>query len=998
MRKKILILVLFLLQCSLSHSQPGQIDNSFNSSGVGAYGGTPPPAALDGSADGNVYKSAVYVGASNPNKDKIIIIGRLTSYNGVARKYIARLNPDGTLDETWVAPTLSSGYLYCVTILSNNKVLIGGSFTVSGGGFTYRNIARLNADGSLDTTFIPLGIGVTRGAGNGEVHAISVYSNRVFVGGTFTLFNGQAKSRIVKLNTDGTTDATFVGSFNGEVRAIAFQTRSPHAGKVLVGGFFEGTTSHPTAGRIVRLTTTGDLDTTFNNGAQTAWGGSAVFDILVVPYSYYAGSTLINTERIYAGGKFATYNAQVSRSIVRLNASGEKDFVPVGLQLNDVVFSIKAQPDGKLLLGGNLDRYNSTATVSTANETVIPKGIARISADGILDTTFLTGAGFNGGTTVYEGSSVVRDIVLQSDGKIIVGGDYLTYDNTPRRMIARIKTRECFNAAVYDSGWDNNIIPTNDTYYMVVVSGTLTIPTNTHMIACELEIKPGATLIIEEKASLTVKGIVMNNGTFHIDNAGSLVQIKEDAVNADLGTGVFTMIRKTTPVKKFDFTYWCSPVEQQTLFNLSPETLSDKYYEFKTATNTWANPVGGSSATMADGKGYIIRAPQTFSTTVPSVYTATFQGKPHNGLVKATITKNGFNSWNLIGNPYPSAIDADLFLDANVTKIGGSMYLWTHNTAVNPSTGAYQYTSDDYAVYNKTGNINTSPTNAPFEGKIASGQGFFVEGLVTNGFASFTNAMRVTSENENNSQFYRMSNETASVEEANVTVTAEKHRLWINLTNAQGAYKQTLVAFASGATNDFDRSFDAKVFNANSYVNLYSISNSQNLAIQGRALPFDSSEVIPLGYSSTIAGTFSIVLDHFDGLFQNEPVYLLDKLTNTVHNLKQSAYSFTTATGTFNERFELRFMGATDSLSTNDALLANEGFVVLSQNRTASLKSTIAIESVEIYDVAGKLLMQQSGIDSTDFTSSDLNAENNVIVIKAILSNQQEVVRKLILR
>src|SRR5690606_12582908 len=132
-------------------------------------------------------------------------------------------------------------------------------------------------------------------------------------------------------------------------------------------------------------------------------------------------------------------------------------------------------------------------------------------------------------TGVYGSAGTLRNIFLQSDGKIIVSGDFTEYDNNPRRMIARIKTRECFNAAVYydETGWDGGQLPVDDTYYVVIVDGTVTVPSGMHLQACELEIKPGATLIIEENASITVKGMLMNNGTFIVNDSGALVQIEE---------------------------------------------------------------------------------------------------------------------------------------------------------------------------------------------------------------------------------------------------------------------------------------------------------------------------------------------------------------------------------------------------------------------------------------------------------------------------------------
>ena len=133
------------------------------------------------------------------------------------------------------------------------------------------------------------------------------------------------------------------------------------------------------------------------------------------------------------------------------------------------------------------------------------------------------------------------------------------------------------------------------------------------------------------------------------------------------------------------------------------------------------------------GKGYIIRGPETFSTNTPAIYEAVFGGVPNNGIVTVPIAVTGTS--NLIGNPYPSAIDADVFIRTNTEIIDGTIYLWTHNTPITNNV----YTSDDYAVYNLLGGVGTRTAlksginNTKPNGKIASGQSFFVTSLMVAG-------------------------------------------------------------------------------------------------------------------------------------------------------------------------------------------------------------------------------------------------------------------------
>ena len=1017
MKTKLYLTLIFLIMSFLGHAQPGDIDITFNGSGIGAFGVTNPlspnPSQAQKDADGNVYNSRVY--EDGVNKDKIVIVGRFLSFNREVRRYIARLNPDGSVDTSFSGPIAISGYIYTLEILPDGKILIAGGFSTGG----YKNFARLNENGSLDTTFnpgtSPRG-GTSDAAGNGGVvHAIAVQTtgttvNNIVIGGDFNYWNGAAcRLNMQRLDANGNQDTAFnaiPGYVNGEIRALAFQ-----GNKIIVGGFFTGY-SYPAGSpsslvgkkrsRVLRMNADGTFDDTFNphggangNNETGATGGTGtgpgVYDVYVMP----PGSG-IHANRIYVVGKFTKYNNVSKVSIVRLLSEGGLDSTwnpgLDGFAVEEVAststttgygycaFSIKAQPDGNILIGGNFRQYNGE---------IFAKGLIRLKPGtsaspigGARDTNFITGTGFIGGTNVFQGTSIVRDIMLQSDGKIIVGGDFEQYNTTTRRMLARIKTRECIKAGVYSNGtWSEDGIPTSNDFYMAIASGTFTIPTGTNMQACELEVKTGATLIIQPGASLTVKGIVMNNGTFTVENTGSLVQVKEDTKNADLGAGTFTMKRAVTQFKPFDFVYWSSPVEDQILHDLSPLTRFDKYYKFNTASNAWQVITDGLE-TMVEAKGYIARA-GTDITSSNSIFNAAFIGRPHNGKITIPMVKSGVNDMNLIGNPYPSAIDAKLFLaestsnDANISPI---IYLWSHATPIAASGNLYAYSSSDYIAYNKVGGVMTNPTGVPFQGKIGAGQAFFVK-AINPVDAVFTNTMRLT---DNNTQFYKNA----------ATTQDSDNRIWLDLTNEQGAFKQTLIGFSEGATNGIDRAYDGIGINGNSFVNFYSIVDSNKLVIQGRALPFDANQAVPLGYSTTVAGTFKISLHQFDGLFQNQNVYLLDKLTNTVQDIKATGYTFNTEVGTFDNRFELKFTNA--ALGTKDAAMADQSAVVFAENHKISIQSTESISSVAVYDLTGKLLYTKNGIDAVSFSTETINAGNQVLMVQITFKNNAILTKKVL--
>jgi len=149
------------------------------------------------------------------------------------------------------------------------------------------------------------------------------------------------------------------------------------------------------------------------------------------------------------------------------------------------------------------------------------------------------------------------------------------------------------------------------------------------------------------------------------------------------------------------------------------------------------------------------------------------------------------------------------------------------------------------------------------------------------------------------------------IEKNKINVVTERNRVWLNFTNTGGAFKQILVGYVTGATNGWDNLYDGVSLDSNPYVDFYSINSDKYLTIQGRALPFVNTDVVPLGYKTVIAGTFEISIDHVDGVLVNQDIFLEDKTTGVFHNLKKGSYSFSTSTGRFNDRFALVYIDNT---------------------------------------------------------------------------------------
>ena len=557
--------------------------------------------------------------------------------------------------------------------------------------------------------------------------------------------------------------------------------------------------------------------------------------------------------------------------------------------------------------------------------------------------------------------------------------------------------------------WTPNGVPT--AINCVVVPNTPNKPeiigSNYDAYAYSLTILAGGNLDVLSGNSITVTDVVTVNpsGGFTIENNASLVQI-----NNVPNIGNINVERTTQPMYRYDYTYWGSPLtlaSNFTLGNLSPTTQPDKYYSWNPTTVTGGNGswIQESIATVMDpNKGYIVRAPQTYSMnpTVTQAYTANFIGVPNNGDIPVTISVGSqpallFNDkLNLLGNPYPSAINADLFLNHsnNVGLIDGTIYFWTHHSPpsaayVNPFYGnySYNYTAGDYATYTTLGGTNTVPTGygsipggyigATPNGYIAAGQGFFVKGLA-NGNALFTNAMR---ERGNNADFFRITDQT------------EKQRVWLNLANAQGGFSQAMVGYVDGATLEYDRGFDGSSFSGN-FVSLYSVqADAQTLTIQGRPAPFVDSDQVALGYHATALNNYTIGIDHFDEAFDSQPIYLEDKLLNIIHDIKASPYVFASEIGTFNTRFVLRYTNSFLSVQNPNATI---GLTALIVNQRMMVQASESIVSIQVFDISGKHIKTYEPENAMKKYESEFIFAEGVYVAKITLESGAIETRKLI--
>ncbi len=333
--------------------------------------------------------------AMRAQNGNFLVGGFFSTYNGKPCRGLARLQPDGALDETFnPGGSGPNGAVYDIAIDSNGKILIGGNFTQYNGS-TRNRVARLNADGTLDASFNP-------GTGpNATVETVAIQANgMILIGGSFSTVYGVSKPGIARLTHEAALDNNFNtgAGVNAAVRRIVVLSDQ----RILLGGDFtryDGTER----GRLARINATGSLDGTF--AAGTGANGTVR---VIEPLS---------DDNILIGGAFGAYDGIARGGIARLTALGENDgaFNP-GTGANREVRAIAVRPDGKLLVGGAFTRFDH---IGSDNR----NGVALLEANGFLNASFVPPSG---------SANNVRALLSVDVNKVLIGGWVRTADRSTR--------------------------------------------------------------------------------------------------------------------------------------------------------------------------------------------------------------------------------------------------------------------------------------------------------------------------------------------------------------------------------------------------------------------------------------------------------------------------------------------------------------------------------------------------------------------------------------
>lgn len=938
------------------------------------------------------------------------------------------------------AITYSSNTPSVATIVSNQIHIVGfGTTTITASQASSANYNAATANQTLTVT--KKGLTITGLTANNKVQDGTTAAT---LSGTAAL-SGVVSGDESNVNLTGTPTATFASATPGTAIAVTV------TGYSLTGSASANYTLTQPAGLTANITALGAPTATaatgiLNNGFTAHWNAvsgasgyvldaytqsGGVTEVINQPFTWstyslsngtggnsggWSGSVAANTFDIPVWTETSAYKGDNCAKIGTSSARGALTTPTFGSAGNAVLTFRAGAWDGAseqttLLLeitgGGTLSvpsvtmvkgvfsSYSVNITGATASTQVTFRGFQNSNSRFFLDdiivdvntvtTTPVAGSPFsvNAPATSYNVTGLNAATTYYYTVKAVNGS--FTTASSNEINLATAPSPVTWNG----TSWSNGTGPTAS--LEAIIAGVYATTPNGEFTAKKLTLNSGS-FTISGGDNITVVGEVINNmsaANFIVENNANLLQGGTVSNN----TGSITVKRDSAEISRLDYTLWSSPVSGQGLYAFSKFTLPNRFYVYNSGNNTYSNSVGfnltgleypsplvapnGVNGTdtnnvqFATATGYLIRTPWDHPTT-GTAWHGTFTGTPHNGDVTVTSLTTGL--YYAVGNPYPSTINADTFITAN--GLTDALYFWRKTNLAAGSA---------YATYTLAGGTTPSPgtgagpgdpnSTIP-NGTIQVGQGFIAKAASST--ISFTNSMR-TANNDN--QFFK-----------DAVTLPERSRIWLNLTNASGLNSQTMIAYMANATSGIDAAIDGKYIN-DSETALTSVIDGQEFAVQGRALPFINSDIVPLGFKTETAGNFTISLYAVDGLFSDssQVIYLKDNQTGTINNLSAGAYTFDTTAGTFNNRFEVVYQPQL----VNPTFTANNVIIYSKENGFVVNSGNFVMSSIKVFDIRGRLIEEKKAINANEATIKG-GLSNGVLLVQITTAEGVTITKKVI--
>ena len=511
-----------------------------------------------------------------------------------------------------------------------------------------------------------------------------------------------------------------------------------------------------------------------------------------------------------------------------------------------------------------------------------------------------------------------------------------------------------------------------------IIRGELKVEENNPIIANKFILESGSVIVNSYiKANLITNNLSADK--FIVNGKGIYQQNNTNEAN-----GLFTIVQESSPMIHNDATLWSAPVQGQNVRDFSKNTLLGRFYKYDETINGFIslfenNPLYPNSNlenpltyNFETGIGYHIRASNNQSTSIPSKFQGKFVGNLNNGMIEVPVTKNNLG-YNLIGNPYPSSINADILFKNNPQI--NALYFWTHESPLT-SEG---YASNNYASYTRAGGVSASAGGVIPKKMIAKGQGFFVE-VESDENIIFDNELRVISSSD------------VQMLDGDTDITPK--RIWLDLYENNNAKNQLLISYLYNATNGVDKQIDGTINKMFKGSKLYTLIDGveDQFVIQGRDLSTFRNDLINIGFDAKERGTFTIKLSDKENM-ENQAIFLKDKLENLVINLVKSDYTFNSEKGLFNDRFELVFNASI--LGTSEKNKSSDDLKVIITANGIKINSSKELDKIEIFDINGRKLLSKS-VKGYDVLISEIQKNNQVLIINItslnLISNTTKII------
>lgn len=572
---------------------------------------------------------------------------------------------------------------------------------------------------------------------------------------------------------------------------------------------------------------------------------------------------------------------------------------------------------------------------------------------------------------------------------------------------------------LYGNVWDiSSKIPD---YSIIQVKGNLEVSNDLNISG--LIIDNGATLKVNQNSALHNSWYLKLDGTLDLDDDSQLIQTEKSTLD-DNSSGILEKDLKGT-ADKFTYNYWSSPVSK-----ISNSTSNNNYTVKDIFTNVNFLPTGHdgvsvplsiadywiwkftnnlsddysswqhvrSSGEIIVGEGFTMKGPGTG--TINDEQNYTLQGKPNNGDINLRVFAG--NDY-LIGNPYPSAIDAIKFIEDNKSTnsetggaTNGTLYFWKHWGGGSHIASEYQ---GGYATYSLSGGVpaasnslsndamSTGGTAADVPSRyIPTGQGFYTT-AETNGIINFNNAQRVFHIEENTDTAYLKGDKTNN----NASKGNDpRMKLRIGFNSVNTLQRQLLITVDENASLGYDWGYDSKYIDTQ-IDDMYWLINNQKFIIQG-INKIDEETVIPLGIHTKTDGFNSIKIDELENTPDDFNIYLHDKELNIYKNLTQDKYEVYLVAGHYIDRFEIVFSNSNMTLDTEEnenkqieVYFSNEKNSIVINNPASKL-----IESVEMFNILGQTLFKfqtNTNNNHIEYNANQIKAGNYILKIETEFGN-----------